>query len=69
VKAHRAMNLDDAMTYARKLGCDVHNVDGTGEAVVVAPDREARVRFNVRKKDAPPQLVTLLRRLEKAVRR
>lgn len=69
MKAHRAMNLHDALMLAMELRCEVRPVLGTGECDVVPPTGGKRLRFNVRKKDAPAKLVSLLRRLEKAGQR
>lgn len=57
------MNLREALSTARGLGCTIAQIRGTGELIVSHPQVERRVVINRRRKDAPRELTTMLRRL------
>ena len=59
------MNMREALALARELGCSVEIARGTGEVLVRHPSRPTEVlRVNARRKDAPRNLTSFLRRLE-----
>lgn len=56
-------NLRDALAFARRLGCEIHCPRRTGELRVSHPSQRRSVRVNARRKDAPRELTTFLRRV------
>jgi hypothetical protein len=60
VDRYAGVNLRNALDDARRLGCTVEFVDGTGEIAVSHPAWHRRVRLNSRKKSAPRKLVGFL---------
>jgi hypothetical protein len=62
---HSGLNLREALDAARRLGCSIAVVAGTGELTVSHPAWSRRVRFNRRRRDAPRSLTGLLMRLER----
>jgi hypothetical protein len=63
IESYTGMNLREALDDARRLGCLVEPVNGTGELDVSHPAWPHHVRLNGRKKSAPRILVVRLRRL------
>jgi len=59
------MNLRDAIREARRLGCSVERISGTGEIRVFHPEFPKPIRLNSRRKDSPRDLTAKLRRLAK----
>jgi hypothetical protein len=54
------MNLREALAEARRLGCTVAAINGTGEFSVSHPSWRHHVKLNGRKKSAPRILTTRL---------
>jgi hypothetical protein len=66
VTVHAGLNLREALVEARRLGCTVEVVMGTGELVVTHPRWPRRERINGRRKSVPRRLAGLLMGLERA---
>lgn len=57
------INRRDALQWAKRLGCEVEPVRGTGEFRVFHPDLPRPIRINGRRKDAGRALSKALRHL------
>ena len=62
--AHPGMSRRQAVRLARRLGCTVEAVRGTGELRLRHPAWSRALRFNRRRKDAPRPVALALRRLQ-----
>lgn len=67
LEGSRTMALRDALRLARTRGFAVNQKRGTGELHVWSADRRRHVTLNGRKKDAPRNLMALLRTLGRGV--
>jgi len=57
------MSVRVALQVARRMGCSVFPIRGTGEIRVSHPHRQKSCRINGRRKDSPKHLIVFLRKL------
>jgi hypothetical protein len=65
ITSYTGMNLREALAEARRLGCSVAPVNGTGELDISHPAWPHHVRLNGRNKSAPRILGVRLRNLRR----
>lgn len=58
-------NLKDALKEADNLGCLIRKIPQTGEIQVKVPGRKRTLRINLRRKDCPRGLHSVLQQLRK----
>jgi len=61
------VNLLDCQKIAKRLGCDIQTVTGTGEIRFSHPKIRKSVRVDGRRKDAPRALTAWLNRIHYSV--
>lgn len=58
-------NLREALREAEDLGCTVRHIIRTGELTITPPWGGKWIRINMRRKDAPRSLTTLLGKIRR----